>query len=387
MMRIGMIAPLEMRVPPAAYGGTELVVSLLTEELVRRGHDVTLFASGDSVTGARLVPGCPTFLRGSDRDRSILTMLNVVSCLERAQDFDVIHNHTCFEGLAVAGLTSTPVLTTLHGGLSGDWLLLFERYRGWYNTISHSARSLLPASDNFAGVIYNAVDAETYPFNPCGRGDHLLFLSRMSPEKGPHIAIEVAQRLGKRLLLAGNVDRVDEAYFQEQVLPQVDGARIVYVGEVDQAQKRCLLSEAACLLAPITWDEPFGLFMAEAMACGTPVIAFARGAAPEIISPGETGFVVPDVDAMAEAVGWIGEISPYACRLRVEQHFSVQRMTDGYLAAYEQIIAGAPMPLPVEHEVGLSHAAVNGAVVLANPFSSTPAGEALLDGSSVPRGL
>jgi glycosyltransferase involved in cell wall biosynthesis len=204
-MRIAMIAPLEMRVPPLAYGGTELVVGLLTEELVRRGHDVTLFASGDSVTRARLASICPTFLQGSGRDAGILTMLNVVSCLQRADEFDIIHNHTCFEGLATAGLARSPVLTTLHGGLSGDWLLLFERYQGWYNTISQSAKSLLPPKERFASVIYNAIDCTSYPFNGGGRDDYLLFLSRISEEKGPHLAIEVARRLEMRLLIAGNV--------------------------------------------------------------------------------------------------------------------------------------------------------------------------------------
>src|SRR5690606_35891251 len=189
MMRIGMVAPLEMRVPPAAYGGTELVVSLLTEELVRRGHDVTLFASGDSITSAKLVPGCPRFLRGTDRNAYILNMLNVVACMGRAGEFDIIHNHTCPEGMAMAGLSQTPVLTTLHGGLGGDYLLLFDGYEGWYNTISKSARSLLPDKARFAGVIYNAIDVPTDPFNPCERGNRRLFLSRMSAEKGPHLAI------------------------------------------------------------------------------------------------------------------------------------------------------------------------------------------------------
>jgi glycosyltransferase involved in cell wall biosynthesis len=162
-MRIAIISPLEMRVPPLAYGGTELVVSLLTEELVQRGHDVTLFASGDSVTGAKLISICPSFLRGSRRDVGILTMLNVISCLEQAEEFDIIHNHTCFEGLAMAGLVKVPVLTTLHGGLSGDWLLLFEHYKGWYNTISHSAKSLLPAKDRFAGLSITPLTAPPIP--------------------------------------------------------------------------------------------------------------------------------------------------------------------------------------------------------------------------------
>ncbi len=349
MVRIGMIAPLEMRVPPVGYGGTELIASILTEELVGRGHKVTLFASGDSLTAAELVPGSPHFLRGRGHDCGILAMLNVVACLERAHEFDVIHNHTCFEGLATAGLVETPVLTTLHGGLSGDWLLMFERYKGWYNTISWSAKSLLPPKDNFAGVIYNAIEHETYPFNPSSREDYLLFLSRISPEKGPHLAIDVARRLGRRLIIAGNVSEVDEEYFRTRILPHIDGELISYVNEADHQLKRNLFANAACLLAPITWEEPFGLFMIEAMACGTPVIAIGKGSVPEIVTHGETGFIVDDVDGMAAAVGWISEISPYACRRRVEEKFSVGRMADEYIAAYRHISSSAP-PVRVDFQ-------------------------------------
>jgi glycosyltransferase involved in cell wall biosynthesis len=341
-----MIAPLEMRVPPVAYGGTELVVSLLTEELVRRGHQVTLFASGDSQTRARLVAGCPTFLRGSGRDSPLLTLLSTVACLEQADEFDVIHNHTSYEGMALASLVRTPMLTTLHGALDGDWLLLLDRYEGWHNAISHAASLQLPPRRNFAGVIYNAIDHETYPFNSGRREDYLLFLSRISWEKGPHLAIELAQRLGRRLILAGNVNAPDEPYFRSEVEPRLDGDQIRYVGEADYRVKRELLSSTACLLAPIQWNEPFGLFMAEAMACGTPVIAMRKGAAPEVVCHGETGFVVDDLDGMAEATRYLSEISPYACRRRVEEYFSVRRMTDDYEAAYSKIAALAPASLP-----------------------------------------
>ena len=340
-MRIGMVSPLEMRVPPLGYGGTELVVGLLTEELVRRGHQVTLFASGDSVTNAKLVSVCPSSLRGSDRDIGVLTMLNVVSCLDRAAEFDVIHNHTCLEGLATAGLVKTPVLTTLHGGLSGDYLLLFEQYKGWYNAISYSAKSLLTSKARFAGVIYNAIDCASYPFNGGQRGDDLLFLSRISPEKGPHLAIEVARQLEMRLIIAGNVHPRDRDYFESRVAPLVDGDMILYVGEADYHRKRALLSKARCLLAPITWAEPFGLFMAEAMACGTPVIALNRGSAHEVVRHGETGFVVKSLEEMVEAVHRVHQIDPHRCREHVEQNFNVPRMVDGYEQAYERIVAQA----------------------------------------------
>ncbi len=338
-MRIAMISPLEMRVPPVAYGGTELVVSLLTEELVKRGHDVTLFASGDSITKAKLVSVCPRFLRGSNRDGDILNMLNVVSCLEQSNNFDIIHNHTCFEGLATAGLVKTPMLTTLHGGLKGDWLELFAHYKGWYNTISYSAKSLLPEKERFVGVIYNAIDVKSYPFNRFSRKSYLLFLSRISYEKGPHLAIEVAKRSRRRLVIAGNVHPSDEEYFRTMVMPAVDGIKIQYVGEADYYRKRELMSQAYCLLAPITWPEPFGLFFIEAMACGTPVVVFNRGSAPEIVKHGETGFVVDTIDEMVDAVDHIYQIDRRQCRQYVEDRFDMPRLADDYLRAYQQILS------------------------------------------------
>jgi len=315
------------------------VVSLLTEELVKRGHDVTLFASGDSMTSAQLESICPHFLRGSNRDAGILTMLNLVSCLEQAHRFDIIHNHTCFEGLSTAGLVNTPMLTTLHGGLKGDWLELFAHYKGWYNTISRSAKTLLPDKERFVGVIYNAIDVRSYPFNGSARESYLLFLSRISYEKGPHLAIEVAKRSHRRLVIAGNVHPVDEEYLRTMVLPGVDGEQIRYVGEADYYKKRELLAQAYCLLAPITWPEPFGLFFVEAMACGTPVVVFNRGSAPEVVKHGETGFVVDTVDEMADAVDNTYQIDRKRCRECVEENFDVPRMVDDYLRAYEQVLS------------------------------------------------
>ena len=347
-MRIAMISPLEIRVPPIAYGGTELVVSLLTDELVRKGHDVTLFASGDSVTSAKLDSICPHFLRGSDRNKGILNMLNVVSCLEQAGRFDIIHNHTTLEGLATAGLVKMPMLTTLHGNLKGDWLTLFAGYKGWYNTISWSAKSLLPGKERFVGVIYNAIDVRSYPFNDCKREPYLLFLSRISPEKGPHLAIEVAKRLRRKLIIAGNIHSVDEEYFRTSVMPDIDGNLIRYVGEADYHRKRELLSQAYCLLAPITWPEPFGLFLAEAMACGTPVVVFNRGSAPEVVKHGETGFVVDTLAEMADAVEEVYHIDPRSCREHVERNFDVPRMVDDYLAAYERILYESRAPMATE---------------------------------------
>jgi glycosyltransferase involved in cell wall biosynthesis len=338
-MRIAIISPLDIRVPPVGYGGTELVVSLLTEELVQRGHDVTLFASGDSITKAKLKSVYPEFLRGSAKNGELLNLLNVTSCLEQADKFDVIHNHLLVEGMAIAGLVNTPMLTTLHGNIEGDWRLLFERYAGYYNTISRACKARLPEKERFVGVVYNAIDVPSYPFNASKREPHLLFLSRISLEKGTHLAIEVAKRSGQRLTIAGNVDTTDEEYFKTAVLPHVDGDRIKYIGEADYESKRELLAGAYCLLAPITWPEPFGLFMIEAMACGTPVIALHRGAAPEVVRDRETGFVVDNLEEMVQAVQLVAEIDPFRCREHVERHFSVSRMVDDYLRAYTSMLS------------------------------------------------
>jgi len=337
-MRIGMISPLEMRVPPTGYGGTELIVSLLTEELVRRGHEVTLFASGDSITSARLVPGSPHFLRGTSRVKQILTMVNASTCLERAAEFDIIHNHTTLEGMATAGLVSTPMLTTLHGDLNGDWCLLFDFYKGWYCTISASAKRLLPDKERFAGVVYNAIDVKSYPFNRTVDDSYMLFLSRMSREKGPHLAIEVARRTGRRLVIAGNIDTVDEEYFKAEVQPGLDGDTVRFIGEADSKRKRDLMAGACCLLAPITWNEPFGLFMVEAMACGTPVVVFNKGSAPEVVKHQETGYVVDTMDEMVEAVNQSRRIDRRRCRDHVEQHFDYPRMVDDYVEAYSLVL-------------------------------------------------
>ncbi len=346
-MRIGMIAPLEFRLPPIAYGGTEQVVSLLTEGLVRRGHKVTLFASGDSITNAELVPGSPYGLRDTDRDKSVLNMLNAVACMARADEFDVIHNHVPpFEGMPLAGLVDTPVLTTFHLGLAGDWITLYNSYEGWYNTISKSAASLLDLHERFVGVIYNSIDVKSYPFQSGTREDFALFLSRISHEKGPDIAIKAALRAGIRLIIAGNVDEVDRKYFETRVMPHVDGDQIRYVGEVDATMKRDLYSRARFLLAPITWEEPFGLFFAEAMACGTPVIAFNRGAAPEVVEDGVTGYIVEDLEAMVDSIRRTDLIDPANCRRRVEDLFNVARMTDDYQAAYEEIITNQKQAPP-----------------------------------------
>lgn len=350
-MKIAMIAPLEIRVPPKTYGGIELVVSLLTEALIRRGHDVTLFASGDSVTGAKLVPGSERFLRGSDKsleEKVALEKRNVMACLERASEFDIINLHFLGEGFALerlllCGSSRTPVLATLHGPhreLDGRDRQLFLAYPGWYSTISLSTKQLLPEKEKFVGVTYNAIDCQSYPFNDGAREGHLLFLGSLTPNKAPHLAIEVARRLGRKLLLIGVVYEPAREYFQTKVEPEIDGDLIKYVGEVDEQQKRKLLAQADCLLAPIAWQEGFGMYYIEAMASGVPIVTFRRGSAQEVVSHNETGFVVePDnVADMAAAVMNVPHIDRAQCRRRVEERFSVNAMVDTYLKKYRCIL-------------------------------------------------
>jgi glycosyltransferase involved in cell wall biosynthesis len=373
IVRIAQIAPLERRVPPTGYSGIELVVSLLTEELVRRGHEVTLFASGDSVTKAHLHSVYPQALKGvvglpnPDYNATVYRILNITACLEQAHTFDIIHNHLWPEAIALmANFVKTPMLLTLHCPIDEAGLAFLSAYKQCYNTISKSQKAGLP-DRGFVGVIYNAIDCKSYPFGPERREGYLLFLSRICMEKGTHIAIEVARRLRRRLIITGNVNipYEDRGYFSKMVEPEIDGDLIQYFGEANYYQKRELLANADCLLAPITWGEPFGLFMVEAMACGTPVIVFDHGAAPEVVLHGKTGFIVNSLDEMVEAVGEVHRIDRRLCREHAERHFDVPRMVDDYLAAYERIL-----------EMGRSVIKAS-----ANPFDLPPytAGEVILD--------
>ncbi len=340
-MRILQLAPLWETVPPPAYGGTEAVVSILCEELVRRGVDVTLCASGDSLTSARLRSVYHRSLgRTSDlADLAPYHWMHAALSLREAEGYDLIHNHAGELAMAMSHLVDVPMLTTIHNPITRDTQFVWDHYESWYNTISHAQRATMPAicGGNFAGVVHNAIDVETFPFSR-QKDDYLLFLSRIGPEKGTHLAIEVARRLGMRLLVAGKVDRVDQAYYHEAVQPLIDGEQVVFLGEADASAKRELYRRAYCLLLPLCWEEPFGLVMTEAMACGTPVVAFARGAAPEIVVDGVTGYLVEDVDGMVEAVRNAERIDPARCRQHVSDCFSPQVLAERYLAMYRTIL-------------------------------------------------
>ena len=340
-MKILLLAPLWETVPPPAYGGTEAVVSLLSDGLALAGHDVTLVASGDSTTKGNLEWVYHRSIRTAYDilDPSPYEWLHNAIALSQAKEFDIVHNNSGELAMAMSHLIKTPMLTTMHLPITPDAKVIWDHYDWYYNTISYAQRKSMPiiANRQFVGVIYNAIQVETYTY--CEKKDgYILFLARFSPEKGAHHAIEVAKKLGKKLLMAGKIDRVDRDYFSTEVEPKIDGKQIQFVGEADAEQKRALYAGACCLLMPITWEEPFGLNIIEAMACGTPVIAFSRGAAPELIVQGKTGYLVSNVDEMVKAVYLVDQIEPCYCREHVERNFDSPRMIRGYLDAYERVL-------------------------------------------------
>ena len=349
-MRILQIAPLWETVPPPAYGGTEAVVYLLCNELVRQGHDVTLCASGDSRTSAELKSFFPRSLRTADEiaDKHAYSRQHAILSMREARSYDIIHNHAGEEVMALHQFAwEIPMLTTMHCLITKDNKFVWDRYHGHYNTISWAQRRAMPnTGGSFACVVHNAVDVPSFPFQR-DKDDYLLFLSRLSPEKGPHIAVEVARRAGRPLIMAGKVDAADAVFFRDIVAPLIDGHQVRFLGEADAQMKRALYRNAAALLMPITWDEPFGLVLAEALACGTPVITFDRGAAPEIVSHGQTGFVVDNVDQMTGAVRLLPDIDPGACRDHVARHFDGPVMAANYLRLYESVLKPTAHPAPI----------------------------------------
>lgn len=337
-MRIAQVAPVWERVPPLRYGGIELVVSLLTEELVRRGHDVTLFASGNSITEARLESVYPS-ARRADIGATPIDLLHVSRAFARADEYDILHNHAGYSGIAFAECVQTPTLTTLHGVFTEQNTPFFEAFADvcWYNSISDEQRRGGPPM-RYIGTVYNAVDLADYAFER-DKDDYLVTVGRISPLKGTDVACEIARRTEARLVIAGKVDPgADTTYFQDKVATYLDEERISYVGEVSHEEKRRLFGRARAFLFPLQWEEPFGLVMVEALACGTPVLALARGSVPEIVEHGVTGFVAADEDELAGYVDRVDEIDPAACRASADTRFGVDRMTDDYLAAYQRII-------------------------------------------------
>ncbi len=341
-MRIAQIAPLWETVPPPAYGGTERIVSLLTDELVRRGHDVTLFASGDSITLANLEAVHPSALRldTSIKEPGIYEMLNLSEVYENAQEFDIIHSHVGCAALTHAPLVRTPTIHTLHGIFTPDNEKLFMHARHQpFVSISNSQRE--PRLNlNCVATVYNGIDPERYEFYPHpDSSPYLAFLGRISPEKGTHLAIEIAKRSGWRLKMAGKIDPVDVDYFKQEIEPHIDGHQIEFLGEANHEQKTVLMGNAVATLFPITWREPFGLVMIESMVTGTPVIAIDLGSASEVIVHGKTGFLCHSVEECIEAIPKAAELDRHDCRDRVLMNFTVQHMVNGYESVYQNLLA------------------------------------------------
>lgn len=334
-MRIAMLAPISWRTPPRHYGPWELVTSLLTEALVARGVEVTLFATADSITAGTRAGVCPRpYSEDPTLDAKVWELLHVAHVFERAGEFDLIHNQADFVPLAFSRLVDTAMVTTIHGFSSERIVPIFKRYQDRVSYVSISAADRHPELA-YAATIHHGIALEQFAFDPIG-GDDLLFFGRIHPDKGAAEAIEVARRAGRRLVMAGIVQ--DHAYHEREVAPAVDGRRVICDGPVGGDARVQMLGAARALLHLINFDEPFGLSVVEAMACGTPVIACARGSMPELIDHGVTGFLVGNIDEAVEAVARIGEIDRAACRAAVASRFTVDRMADAYLSLYRRLL-------------------------------------------------
>jgi len=339
-MRIAQVAPLVESVSPKHYGGTERIVAYLTEELVRLGHDVTLFASGDSVTRAELVPVCRRSFRQNKRatdylSREVLLMDHV---MQRSGEFDVVHFHTgCLHYLISRHLT-VPHVTTLHGRLDTTELLrLYERFRDMpMVSISNAQRTPWPCA-NWQATIYHGLPKDLFRFHP-EPGNYLAFLGRVSPEKRVDRAIEIAKKVGMPLKIAAKVDRADRRYFKLEIEPLLNDPLIEWLGEISDKDKDEFLGTAYALLFPIDWPEPFGLVMIESMACGTPVIAYDCGSVPEVMEDGVTGFIVRDLDEAVKGVNRIRDLSRSQCREVFEKRFAAERMATAYVDVYKRLI-------------------------------------------------
>lgn len=334
-MRIAMLAPISWRVPPRHYGPWEQVVSLLTEGLVARGVDVTLFATADSVTSAQLSAVCPRpYSEDPAIDAKVWECLHISEVFERADSFDIIHNHFDFLPLTYSRLVRTPVVSTIHGFSSERILPVYEKYDGHVHYVSISDADRSPRL-HYAATIHHGIRIEDFPFRETAEG-YLLFFGRISPEKGTAEAIALARHTGRKLLIAGIIQ--DRDYFEREVAPAVDDKMILYLGSVGPDRRGELLGGAAALVHLIRFNEPFGLSVVEAMACGTPVLACPRGSMPELIEPGVNGYLVPTVEEAARALDEILLLDRREVRRRAASRFSVGRMVEEYLAVYRAVL-------------------------------------------------
>jgi glycosyltransferase involved in cell wall biosynthesis len=341
-MKIAQVAPLFESVPPKYYGGTERVVSYLTEELVRQGHHVTLFASGDSVTQAQLVPSCPHSLRLDKQcvDQLAHHIVLLEQVFRQANAFDLIHFHIDYLHFPLSARQHIPHVTTLHGRLDiPDLVPVYEMFPTMPMTSISEAQRAPLSWLNWQGTVYHGLPEDLYTFRDTP-GTYLAFLGRISPEKGVDHAITIAQRAGMPLKIAAKVDQADSEYFRKVVQPLLDDPQVQYVGEVGEGHKDDFLGQAYALLFPIEWPEPFGLVMIEALACGTPVIAYRRGAVPEVLEDGVTGYIVDGIEDAVQAVAQVSAISRTRCREVFEKRFSASRMARDYLRIYRRLLHG-----------------------------------------------
>jgi len=338
-MRIAQIAPLWIPVPPVTYGGTELVVSWLCDELVRRGHQVTLFASGDSRTKAKLVPIWPRSLwQAKLRTPHAVFSLLYERLLSLQDEFDIIHDHCEFYTTAYSRFLKVPIVTTLHHPLSEESIILYKKFPNInFVAISKNQKKSAPGI-NIVRTIYNGLPVEKYEFNPSPK-NYLLWLSKIMPEKGLAEAIDIAKLNGEKLIISGNIPPQYGDYFDFRIKPLIDGKNIQFVGAADFSKKVELLKNAKAFIFPVQRPEPFGLVVIEAMACGTPVIAFREGSMPELIEDGKTGFLVNSVEEACRALKKIGNISREYCREHVKKNFNLHRMVNRYEKLYKKIVA------------------------------------------------
>ena len=337
-MHVAVLSPIAWRTPPKEYGPWEQVVSLLAEGLIEKDIDVTLFATGNSQTKAKLHAIAP---HGYEEDRSLIPKvwecLHISEVFERASDFDLIHNHFDFLPLTFSRLVKTPVVTTIHGFSSPGILPVYEKYddSSYYVAISNSDKS---TKLHYIATVYHGIDIKQFTFREHPEGDYLIFLGRIHPDKGTKEAIEIASNCGLRLIIAGIIQ--DQAYFDRYVSGFLKDGEVDFVGSVGPNQRDDLLGNALALLHPISFDEPFGLSVVESMACGTPVIAFNKGSMPEIITDGVDGFLVRNVEEAILAVGRIKSIERGVCRKTIQDRFTVSRMVDEYIAVYQKVLNG-----------------------------------------------
>ncbi|MEQ8200923.1 MAG: glycosyltransferase family 4 protein [Syntrophomonadaceae bacterium] len=334
-MKIALLAPIAWRTPPRHYGPWEAIVSMLAEGLICRGMDVTLFATGDSLTSGRLEAVCPTpYEETPDLDAKVWECLHIAHLFEQAGEFDIIHNHYDFLPLSYSRLVQTPMVTTIHGFSSPKILPVYKKFNKGSHYVSISIADRSPQLDYYANI-YHGIDLDLFNFND-NPDDYLLYFGRIHPDKGTYDAIQIARRLGMKLVIAGIIQDYD--YYQSYVVPYLDDSNVVYVGSVGPEPRNVLLREALALLHPIHFAEPFGLSVVEAMACGTPVVAYDRGSMAEVIKSGETGFLVHSVEEAVTAVKDISSVCRATCRHWTEERFSKERMVDDYLGVYESVL-------------------------------------------------